>query len=346
MKTEEANAQREGNLEKVAEIRYGKLVALDKELQKDQKKLEDIQKNNQMLKEEVDAEDVAEVVSNWTGIPLSRMMESDVQKLIHMEERLKMRVIGQEEGIGAVSAALRRARSGLQDPNRPIGSFIFLGPTGVGKTELARALAEFMFDNEQAMIRIDMSEYMEKHAVARLIGAPPGYVGYDEGGYLTEAVRRKPYSVLLFDEIEKAHPDVFNILLQILDDGRLTDGHGRTVDFKNTVVIMTSNVGSQWIQDPSLDDEEKKNRSMEALRATFKPEFLNRIDDIIMFSALKLEDIYKIVDIQMGLIDKRLNERKTEHRIDRKGEKLYSRTGLQPGLRRAAAQTFTAETYS
>ncbi len=237
-----------------------------------------------MLKEEVDAEDVAEVVANWTGIPLSRMMESDVQKLIHMDERLKMRVIGQDDGIEAVSAALRRARSGLQDPNRPIGSFIFLGPTGVGKTELARALAEFMFDNEQAMIRIDMSEYMEKHAVARLIGAPPGYVGYDEGGHLTEAVRRKPYCVLLFDEIEKAHPDVFNILLQILDDGRLTDGHGRTVDFKNTVIIMTSNVGSQWIQDPSLDDEEKQNRSMEVLRATFKPEFLNRIDDIIMFS--------------------------------------------------------------
>jgi ATP-dependent chaperone ClpB len=322
LKQEETNAQREGNYGKAGEIRYGKLVALDKELQKEQKKLEDIQKNNQMLKEEVDAEDVAEVVSNWTGIPLSRMMESDVQKLIHMEERLKMRVIGQEEGIAAVSAALRRARSGLQDPNRPIGSFIFLGPTGVGKTELARALAEFMFDNEQAMIRIDMSEYMEKHAVARLIGAPPGYIGYDEGGHLTEAVRRKPYSVLLFDEIEKAHPDVFNILLQILDDGRLTDGHGRTVDFKNTVVIMTSNVGSQWIQDPSLTDEEKKNRSMEVLRATFKPEFLNRIDDTIMFSALKLEDIYKIVDIQIALIDKRLNERKLSLKLTEEAKNL------------------------
>lgn len=330
LKTAEANAQRDGNLEKAAEIRYGKLVALDKELQKEQNKLEDIQKNNQMLKEEVDAEDVAEVVSNWTGIPLSRMMESDVQKLIHMEERLKMRVIGQEEGINAVSAALRRARSGLQDPNRPIGSFIFLGPTGVGKTELARALAEFMFDNEQAMIRIDMSEYMEKHAVARLIGAPPGYVGYDEGGYLTEAVRRKPYSVLLFDEIEKAHPDVFNILLQILDDGRLTDGHGRTVDFKNTVVIMTSNVGSQWIQDPTLDDEEKKNRSMEALRATFKPEFLNRIDDIIMFSALKLADIYRIVDIQMGLINKRLKERKMSVELTEKAKNYIAEQGYSP----------------
>ncbi|KQC06902.1 MAG: ATP-dependent chaperone ClpB [Smithella sp. SDB] len=330
LKIEEANAQREGNLEKAAEIRYGKLVSLDKDLQKEQKKLEEIQKNNQMLKEEVDAEDVAEVVSSWTGIPLSRMMESDVQKLIHMEERLKMRVIGQDEGIAVVSSALRRARSGLQDPNRPIGSFIFLGPTGVGKTELARALAEFMFDNEHAMVRIDMSEYMEKHAVARLIGAPPGYVGYDEGGYLTEAVRRKPYSVLLFDEIEKAHPDVFNILLQILDDGRLTDGHGRTVDFKNTVVIMTSNVGSQWIQDPTLTDEEKKNRSLEALRATFKPEFLNRIDDTIMFSALKLEDIYRIVDIQIGLINKRLKERKMSIELTEKAKNYIAEQGYSP----------------
>jgi ATP-dependent Clp protease ATP-binding subunit ClpB len=330
LKTEEVNAQREGNLARAAEIRYGKLVALDKDLQEGQKKLEETQKNNQMLKEEVDAEDVAEVVANWTGIPLSRMMESDVQKLIHMDERLKMRVIGQDDGIGAVSAALRRARSGLQDPNHPIGSFIFLGPTGVGKTELARALAEFMFDNEQAMIRIDMSEYMEKHAVARLIGAPPGYVGYDEGGHLTEAVRRKPYCVLLFDEIEKAHPDVFNILLQILDDGRLTDGHGRTVDFKNTVIIMTSNVGSQWIQDPSLDDEEKQNRSMEALRATFKPEFLNRIDDIIMFHALTLEDLYQIVDIQLGLIDRRLKERKLSIELTDTAKKYIAEQGYSP----------------
>ena len=330
LKTEEAGAQREGNLARAAEIRYGKLVSLDRELQDDQKKLEEVQKNNQMLKEEVDAEDVAEVVANWTGIPLSRMMESDVQKLIHMDERLKMRVIGQDDGIQAVSAALRRARSGLQDPNRPIGSFIFLGPTGVGKTELARALAEFMFDNEQAMIRIDMSEYMEKHAVARLIGAPPGYVGYDEGGYLTEAVRRKPYSVLLFDEIEKAHPDVFNILLQILDDGRLTDGHGRTVDFKNTVVIMTSNVGSGWIQDPSLTEEEKKNRSMEALRATFKPEFLNRIDDIIMFHGLTLADINRIVGIQLGLIDRRLKDRKISIELTEAAKKYIAEQGYSP----------------
>jgi ATP-dependent Clp protease ATP-binding subunit ClpB len=330
LKTEEANAQREGNLARAAEIRYGKLVALDKELQEDQTKLLEIQKSKQMLKEEVDAEDVAEVVANWTGIPLARMMESDVQKLIHMDDRLKMRVIGQDEGIRAVSSALRRARSGLQDPNRPIGSFIFLGPTGVGKTELARALAEFMFDNEQAMVRIDMSEYMEKHAIARLIGAPPGYVGYDEGGYLTEAVRRKPYCVLLFDEIEKAHPDVFNILLQILDDGRLTDGHGRTVDFKNTIVIMTSNVGSQWIQDEALDECEKLDRSMEALRATFKPEFLNRIDDIIMFKALTLEDINSIVDIQLLLIDKRLKDRKLSIELTDAAKKYISAEGYSP----------------
>jgi len=330
LKIEEVNAQREGNLARAAEIRYGKLVELDRELQEDQLRLEEVQKQNRMLKEEVDAEDVAEVVSNWTGIPLARMMESDVQKLIQMDERLKMRVIGQDDGIQAVSSALRRARSGLQDPNRPIGSFIFLGPTGVGKTELARALAEFMFDNEHAMIRIDMSEYMEKHAVARLVGAPPGYVGYEEGGYLTEAVRRKPYSVLLFDEIEKAHPDVFNILLQILDDGRLTDGQGRTVDFKNTVVIMTSNVGSQWIQDPSLDDEERKNRAMEALRATFKPEFLNRIDDIIMFHALSLDDIHRIVSIQLGLIDKRLKERKLSIELTQEAKKYIAEVSYSP----------------
>jgi ATP-dependent Clp protease ATP-binding subunit ClpB len=330
LKIEEINAQREGDLAKAAEIRYGKLVALDKKLQEDQAKLEEIQKNKKMLKEEVDAEDVAEVVANWTGIPLARMMESDVQKLIHMEERLKMRVIGQDEGIQAVSAALRRARSGLQDPNRPIGSFIFLGPTGVGKTELARALAEFMFDNEQAMVRIDMSEYMEKHAVARLIGAPPGYVGYDEGGHLTEAVRRKPYCVLLFDEIEKAHPDVFNILLQILDDGRLTDGHGRTVDFKNTIVIMTSNVGGQWIQDSTLDEKEKQNRTMEALRATFKPEFLNRIDDIIIFRALTPEDINHIVGIQLALIDKRLKDRKLSIELTDEAKKYIAEVSYSP----------------
>ena len=329
-KTEELNAQREGNLARVAEIRYGKLVELNKKLEQEQQKLADTQKDKKMLKEEVDAEDVAEVVANWTGIPVSRMMESDVQKLIHMEDRLKQRVIGQDEGIQAVSSALRRARSGLQDPNRPIGSFIFLGPTGVGKTELARALAEFMFDSEQAMIRIDMSEFMEKHSVARLIGAPPGYVGYDEGGYLTEAVRRRPYSVILFDEIEKAHPDVFNILLQILDDGRLTDGHGRTVDFKNTVVIMTSNIGSQFMQDLSIPDEEKKNMTMNALRAGFKPEFLNRIDDIITFRALTIDDIDRIVDIQVRLIQKRLQERKMSLELTEKTKKYIAKTGYSP----------------
>ncbi len=330
LKIEEQNAQRVGDLARAAEIRYGKLVDLNKELEQENDKLAGVQESKQMLKEEVDAEDVAGVVANWTGIPVSRMMESDVQKLIHMEERLKQRVIGQDEGITAVSSALRRARSGLQDPNRPIGSFIFLGPTGVGKTELAKALAEFMFDNEQALIRIDMSEFMEKHSVARLIGAPPGYVGYDEGGHLTEAVRRKPYSVLLFDEIEKAHPDVFNILLQILDDGRLTDGHGRTVDFKNTITIMTSNIGSQWLQDPSLGDEERRNRTMEVLRATFKPEFLNRIDDIIIFRSLAMEDIERIIDIQLGLIRKRLQERKLTLELTESAKNYIAQEGYSP----------------
>lgn len=329
-RTEETNAQRVGDLAKAAEIRYGKLVELNKYLEKEQEKLAEIQKDKKMLKEEVDAEDVAEVVASWTGIPVSRMMESDVQKLIQMEERLKLRIVGQDDGVAAVASALRRARSGLQDPNRPIGSFIFLGPTGVGKTELARALAEFMFDSEQAMVRIDMSEYMEKHTVARLIGAPPGYVGYDEGGYLTEAVRRRPYAVLLFDEIEKAHPDVFNILLQILDDGRLTDGHGRTVDFKNTIVIMTSNIGGHWLQDQTLSDEEKSARTQEILRATFKPEFINRIDDIITFRSLSKEDINRIINIQMGLISKRLAERKLTIELTQSAKNFLADQGFSP----------------
>ena len=330
LKTEEQNAQRSGDLARAAEIRYGKLVELNRELEAENQRLSEAQKDERMLKEEVDSEDVAEVVANWTGIPVSRMLESDVQKLIRMEERLRQRVIGQEEGIAAVSSALRRARSGLQDPNRPIGSFISLGPTGVGKTELAKALAEFMFDNEQAMIRIDMSEFMEKHSVARLIGAPPGYVGYDEGGFLTEAVRRRPYAVLLFDEIEKAHPDVFNILLQILDDGRLTDGHGRTVDFKNTIAIMTSNVGSQWIQDPGLAEEDRRERTLEALRQTFKPEFLNRIDDTIIFRALTMEDIERIIEIQLGLIRKRLEERKLSLELTENAKQYIARAGYSP----------------
>ncbi len=329
-KTEETNAQRVGDLGKAAEIRYGKLVELNKDMGREQEKLAGIQKDKKMLKEEVDAEDVAEVVASWTGVPVARMMESDVQKLIHMEERLKLRVVGQDDGVAAVASALRRARSGLQDPNRPIGSFIFLGPTGVGKTELARALAEFMFDSEQAMVRIDMSEYMEKHAVARMIGAPPGYVGYDEGGFLTEAVRRRPYAVLLFDEIEKAHPDVFNILLQILDDGRLTDGHGRTVDFKNTIAIMTSNIGGQWMQDQALSDEEKRIRTQDILRATFKPEFLNRIDDIITFRSLSKEDIYRIISIQIGLIQKRLAERKLTIELTEDAKNYIADQGFSP----------------
>jgi ATP-dependent Clp protease ATP-binding subunit ClpB len=327
LKNEEMTAQREGNLSRAAEIRYGKLVELNKELEKEQAGLGEVQKDQKMLKEEVDAEDVAEVVAKWTGIPVSRMMETEVQKLIQMEERLQQRVIGQEEAIQAVSSALRRARSGLADPNRPIGSFIFLGPTGVGKTELARALAEFMFDDEQNMIRVDMTEFMEKHSVARLIGAPPGYVGYEEGGYLTESIRRKPYSVILFDEIEKAHTDVFNILLQILDDGRLTDGHGRTVDFKNTIVIMTSNLGGQWITDPSMSEGDRKIRILDTLRTTFKPEFLNRIDDVIVFRSLTISDINRIIDIQIRLLNKRLAEQKLSVELTDEAKKQLSKAG-------------------
>jgi ATP-dependent Clp protease ATP-binding subunit ClpB len=330
LKTAETNAQREGDLAKAAEIRYGTLVKLNGELEEKTSALEELQRDKKTLKEEVDAEDVAEVVASWTGVPVTRMMESDVEKLIHMEERLAKRVIGQDEAIRVISNALRRARSGLQDPNRPIGSFIFMGPTGVGKTELSKALAEFMFDDEQAMIRIDMSEFMEKHSVARLIGAPPGYVGYDEGGYLTEAVRRRPYSVLLFDEIEKAHQDVFNILLQILDDGRLTDGHGRTVDFKNTINIMTSNIGGHWMQDLSLTEEERSARIMETLRATFKPEFLNRIDDIITFRSLTMDDIEGIIEIQIGQIQKRLEGRKITLELTDAAKKYIAEDGYNP----------------
>lgn len=324
---EEAQAQRDGDLARAAEIRYSKMVELNKELEAEQARLSEVQKDEKMLKEEVDAEDVAEVVAKWTGIPVSRMMETEVHKLIHMEERIQKRVIGQDEAIHAVANALRRARSGLQDPNRPIGSFIFMGPTGVGKTELARALAEFMFDDEQNMIRIDMSEFMEKHSVSRLIGAPPGYVGYEEGGYLTEAVRRRPYAVLLFDEIEKAHPDVFNILLQILDDGRLTDGQGRTVDFKNSIVIMTSNIGGQLITDPSMAEGERRMKVMEVLRTTFKPEFLNRIDDIITFRSLTISDINRIIDIQISLLQKRLQERKISIDLSKNAKKYIAKAG-------------------
>ena len=324
-------AEREVNYSRLAELQYGQMARLEGELKKEEGKLAELQKSEKMLKEEVDGEDVAEVVSKWTGIPVSRMLEGEVEKLIHMEERLKQRVVGQDDAIIAVSNAVRRARAGLQDPNRPIGSFIFLGPTGVGKTELARALAEFLFDDEQAMVRIDMSEYMEKHSVARLIGAPPGYVGYEEGGFLTEAVRRRPYSIVLMDEIEKAHPEVFNILLQILEDGRLTDGHGRTVDFKNTVVIMTSNIGSQWIMDLGEKDyEEMRRRVMDAVKAHFKPEFLNRIDELIIFHSLGLAQIKAIVDIQVKKLEQRLSEKRIQLKMTEKAKEWLAKEGFDP----------------
>ena len=328
---DEQRAEREGNLARVAELRYGRSSELKTQLEKANKDLEALQADKKMLKEEVDDEDIAEVISRWTGIPVSRMLEGERQKLVHMEQRLGKRVIGQEQAIEAVSNAVRRARSGLQDPNRPIGSFIFMGPTGVGKTELAKALAEFIFDSEQAMVRIDMSEFMEKHSVSRLIGAPPGYVGYDEGGYLTEAVRRRPYAVVLFDEIEKAHPEVFNVLLQILDDGRMTDGHGKTVDFKNTIIIMTSNVGSQVIQDlGGHDREEMERRVTEALRAGFKPEFLNRIDETIIFLNLEPDQIGKIVEIQMARLADRLAEQNIELTLSDSARDLIARQGYDP----------------
>ncbi len=304
-------AQRALDYNKAAQLQYGTLVELEKQLREQEAQLAALQQAGALLKEEVDEEDVAEVVAKWTGIPLSRLLEGEIQKLVHMEERLRTRVVGQDPAIAAVANAVRRARAGLQDPNRPLGSFLFLGPTGVGKTELARALAEFLFDDEEAMVRIDMSEYQERHTVSRLIGAPPGYVGYEEGGQLTEAVRRRPYSVILLDEIEKAHPEVFNVLLQVLDDGRLTDGQGRTVDFKNSVIVMTSNVGSVYLQDLRRGQEEEvRRRVMEALRGQFRPEFLNRVDEVVIFSPLGLEQIREIVEIQMRRVQERLVERK------------------------------------
>ncbi len=321
-------AEREGNLGRAAELRYGRLLELQKSLDEGSQQLAEMQAAQKILKEEVDEEDVAEIVSKWTGVPVSRMMEGEVQKLLRMEEQLHLRVVGQDEAVTAVSEAVRRARAGIQDPNRPIGSFIFMGPTGVGKTELARALAEFLFDDEQAMIRIDMSEYQERHTVARLIGAPPGYVGYEEGGQLTEAVRRRPYAVILFDEIEKAHPEVFNVMLQLLDDGRLTDGQGRTVDFKNTVVIMTSNIGSQFIQDFQNDEEEMRRRVTDAMRQHFRPEFLNRVDDIIIFHPLDAEALKRIVELQVSLVRKRLADRKIEIAITDGAKELLAEEGF------------------
>ncbi|MDL1958555.1 MAG: ATP-dependent chaperone ClpB [Deltaproteobacteria bacterium] len=322
--------QRQGDLNKVAEILYGEIPKLEKELKEEQDRIKVLQKDGtSMLKEEVNADDIADIVSKWTGIPVSKLLEGEREKLVHMEDRLSKRVVGQEKAIQVVSNAVRRARAGLQDRARPIGSFIFLGPTGVGKTELARTLAEFMFDTEQAIIRMDMSEYMERHAVARLIGAPPGYVGYEEGGYLTEAVRRKPYSVILFDEIEKAHPDVFNILLQILDDGRLTDGKGRTVDFRNTIIIMTSNIGTDLIQE-IRDPEEMEHRMMDALRLRFKPEFLNRVDDMITFHSLSKEHLRSIVDIQISYLKDRLQEHQYEIEVSKGAKTWIADVGYDP----------------
>lgn len=323
-------AQREGDLSKASEFLYGKLPELNTELEDLNKRLAETQKNKKMLKEEVGAEDIAAVIAKWTVIPVSKLLEGEVEKLIHMEERLSERVVGQNEPIEAVSNALRRSRAGLSDPNRPIGSFIFLGPTGVGKTELAKALAEFMFDDESAMIRIDMSEYMEKHSISRLIGAPPGYIGYDEGGQLTEMVRRRPYSVILFDEIEKAHNDVFNALLQILDDGRLTDGQGRTVDFKNTVIIMTSNLGSQYIQESISNEDETKEKVGEVLKSSFRPEFLNRIDETIIFKPLDIEQLVKIVEIQINNLRIRLEERNIKIEITKQAKKQLANLGYDP----------------
>jgi ATP-dependent Clp protease ATP-binding subunit ClpB len=328
-KTELEQAQRQGNLAKASEIQYGRLPELNQKLQEHNKRLAELQESQKILKEEVTPEDIEEVVSNWTGIPVSRLQESEREKLVHMEERLGQRVVGQRAAISAVANAVRRARAGLQDENRPLGSFIFLGPTGVGKTELSRALAEFLFDDENAMIRIDMSEYMEKHSVSRLIGAPPGYVGYEEGGQLSEAVRRKPYSVVLFDEIEKAHSDVFNVLLQVLDDGRITDGQGRTVDFRNTVIIMTSNIGSQYIID-AADRDERNRRVLDALRNHFRPEFLNRVDEIIIFDRLDQEQLLAIVNIQLERVRRRLAQQNLTLIIPDGAKKLVARQGYDP----------------
>lgn len=330
-KLEEQKAQRNGDLNRAAELRYGVLTQLAKDLETENQKLAELQKDTKMLKEEVDADDVAEVVAKWTGIPVSKMMEGEVQKLLKMENRLKARVVGQGPAIQAVANAVRRARAGLQDENRPIGSFIFLGPTGVGKTELCRALAEFLFDDEQAMVRLDMSEFMEKHSVSRLIGAPPGYVGYEEGGYLTEAVRRRPYSVVLFDEIDKAHPEVFNALLQILEDGRMTNGQGRTVDFKNTLIVMTSNLGSQVIQDLGESDrKEMERRVTAALRDAFKPEFLNRIDEIIIFNSLGRAEIKEIVEIQLKRLRQNLAAKKMALEVTDRAKGFLAEQGFDP----------------
>ena len=331
LRAQAERAERQADLELAARLRYSDILTAERQLKELEAKLADLQRDGGMLHQEVTPEHVAEIVSKWTGIPVSRLLEGEVEKLIHMEERLHERVVGQDEAIKAVANAVRRARSGLQDPNRPIGSFIFLGPTGVGKTELARALAEFLFDDEDAMIRLDMSEYQERHTVARMIGAPPGSVGYEEGGQLTEAVRRRPYAVVLLDEIEKAHPEVFNVLLQILDDGRLTDGKGRTVNFKNTVIIMTSNVGSQWLSELRVQDTEMvRARVMEALRQQFRPEFLNRVDEIIIFHALDREQLLKIVDIQIRRLQKLLANQNLDLQLTAAAREALANEGYDP----------------
>jgi ATP-dependent Clp protease ATP-binding subunit ClpB len=328
---EAERAERAADFERAARLRYGEAVELQRQLDKANQRLSELHAQGTLLKEEVDEQDIAEIVAKWTGIPVSRLMEGEIQKLLRMEENLHRRLVDQEEAVEAVANAVRRSRSGLSDPNRPIGSFIFLGPTGVGKTELARALAEFLFDDEQALIRLDMSEYQERHTVARLIGAPPGYVGYSEGGQLTEAIRRRPYAVVLLDEIEKAHPDVFNVLLQLLDDGRLTDGQGRTVDFRNTVIIMTSNLGSQVIQDmANRRFEEVRERVMEVLRTHFRPEFLNRVDEIIVFRQLTREQLAAIVDIQLARLQQRLAERNIQLDVTEPAKRLLAERGWDP----------------
>ena len=330
LKVEEQNAERAGNLEKVAEIRYGRLKENEKKMKEASQKLAEVQKGGKMLKEEVDEEDVAEVVSKWTGIPVSKMIEGEVEKLVKMESVLAERIKGQDHALRAVSDTIRRARAGIQDASRPLGSFIFLGPTGVGKTELARVLAEFLFDDEKAMVRLDMSEYMEKHTVSRLIGAPPGYVGYEEGGQLTEAIKRRPYSIILLDEVEKAHSDVFNILLQILDDGRLTDGKGRTVDFKNTIIIMTSNLGSHVIKELSQDYAKMEREVTAILESHFRPEFLNRVDEVIIFKALTQDAILGIVDLQIDELRERLIEKGIGIELSEKAKRLLAERGYDP----------------
>jgi ATP-dependent Clp protease ATP-binding subunit ClpB len=324
-------AQREGDLETASRVLYGEIPALERELNAAAAaEAEVTDKPAQMVAEQVTADDIAEVISAWTGIPAGRMLQGESQKLLHMEEELGKRLIGQSKAVAAVSDAVRRARAGISDPNRPTGSFLFLGPTGVGKTELAKALADFLFDDERAMVRIDMSEYGEKHSVARLVGAPPGYVGYEEGGQLTEAVRRRPYSVILLDEVEKAHPEVFDILLQVLDDGRLTDGQGRTVDFRNTILVLTSNLGSQFLVDPSLDAQAKRNAVMATVNASFKPEFLNRLDEVVLFDALSVDELARIVELQVAELGSRLHERRLTLEVSEGARAWLAMSGFDP----------------